>query len=294
MEANVKAAARYSAIAKASERTIRKFETPNPIKDLANLFPSTSVATLSDGTMAQKLPKDDVALLREAPPSKRKLTPELADKVAFAVKEWAVSMGATHYCHWFQPQTGSTAEKHDSFFSFDKTGSAMEHFTGSELMQQEPDASSFPSGGRRSTFEARGYTAWDATSPMFLLGNCQRFDPMHSIDFRVLFGEHLDEKTPLLRSITTVSEKAMDALKLMGEEGVNHVVSNCGPEQEYFVIDRALYELRPDLVQAGRTVLGAIPPKHQQLSDHYFGSIKQRVLNFMMECEHELYKLGVL
>ncbi len=294
MDSNVRANARYNAIAEASSRKIRKFERPeNPNSSRQSVSEYFGCNTFGWDLMSQKLPKDDVALLREVPPSKRKLTPELADKVAYAVKEWAIAKGATHYCHWFQPQTGSTAEKHDSFFSFDKTGSAVDHFTGTELMQQEPDASSFPSGGRRSTFEARGYTAWDATSPMFLIETVNGLTLCIPSIFVSYSGEHLDEKTPLLRSITTVSDSAMAALKLLENSDANHVVSNCGPEQEYFVIDRSLYELRPDLVQAGRAVLGSVPPKHQQLSDHYFGSIKQRILNFMMECEHELYKLGV-
>ncbi|SMF22629.1 glutamine synthetase III [Pseudobacteriovorax antillogorgiicola] len=294
MGTKTRANARYEAIAKMSSRKIRTFNRPEASNGAVMSIPQYfGCNTFGWDLMSQRLPKDDVQELREVSPSRRKLTPELADKVAYAVKEWAIAKGATHYCHWFQPQTGGTAEKHDAFFSFDKSGGAIDHFTGNELMQQEPDASSFPSGGRRSTFEARGYTAWDATSPMFLMETDNGFTLCIPSIFISYSGEHLDEKTPLLRSITTVSDHAKESLELLGEQNFSHVVSNCGPEQEYFVIDRALYELRPDLVLAGRTVLGAMPPKHQQLSDHYFGSIKQRVVNFMMECEHELYKLGV-
>ena len=293
MSSNTRARTRYEAVSKVSDRKIRKFDRPELPAGASSVSDYFGCNTFGWELMSQKLPAQDVSLLRESPPSKRRLTPELAEKVAFAVKEWAISKGATHYCHWFQPQTGGTAEKHDAFFSFAKDGSAMDRFTGSELTQQEPDASSFPNGGRRTTFEARGYTAWDATSPMFLMETDNGLTLCIPSVFISYSGEHLDEKTPLLRSITTVSNQASESLRLMGDEDFNHVVSNCGPEQEYFVVDRALYELRPDLVLSGKTVLGAMPPKHQQLSDHYFGSIKQRVVNFMMECEHELYKLGV-
>jgi glutamine synthetase len=286
--------ARQTALADTSSRSIRRFDRPT--KPDGTPIPTSEYFgcnTFGWDLMSRRIPQADVAILREAPPSKRKLTKELADKVAFAVKEWAISKGATHYCHWFHPQTGATAEKHDAFFSFDKDGSTIERFTGKELMQQEPDASSFPSGGLRSTFEARGYTAWDATSPMFLMETENGMTLCIPSIFISYSGESLDEKTPLLRSLVTVSENARESMQLLGDDDLKHVVVNCGPEQEYFVIDRAIHELRPDLVQAGRTLMGRVPAKHQQLDDHYFGAIKPRVLNFMMECEYELYKLGV-
>jgi len=294
MSGSSRSNARQAALATTSSRVIRRYE--HKTKPDGTALPVSEYFgcnTFGWDLMGQRLPQDDVALLREAPPSKRKLTKELADKVAFAVKEWAISKGATHYCHWFHPQTGATAEKHDAFFSFAKDGSAVERFTGTELMQQEPDASSFPSGGLRSTFEARGYTAWDATSPMFLVETVNGMTLCIPSIFISYSGQSLDEKTPLLRSIVAVSESSQEAMRLLGDDDLKHVVSNCGAEQEYFVVDRALYDLRPDLVQAGRTLLGRVPPKHQQLADHYFGSIKPRVVNFMMECEYELYKLGV-
>ena len=286
--------ARSNAVAKTSDRDIRHFERPT--RDDGNPLPVSEYFgchTFGWDLLKKALPEADLDLVREASPSKRRLTRELADKVAKAAKEWALSKGATHYCHWFHPQTGATAEKHDSFFSFAKDGSAIERFTGAELIQQEPDASSFPSGGLRSTFEARGYTAWDATSPMFLMETTNGLTLCIPSVFISYSGESLDEKTPLLRSLSAISESATEALSLLGETDLKHIVSTCGPEQEYFVIDRSLHDLRPDLVLTGRTVLGRVPAKHQQLSDHYFGSIKQRVVNFMMECEYELYKLGV-
>lgn len=243
--------------------------------------------------MKNALPDGDLAVLKAAPRGKKRVTPELADRVAAAVKAWALAKGATHYCHWFQPQTGSTAEKHDSFLSFGKDNTPIEKFTGAELMQQEPDASSFPSGGLRSTFEARGYTAWDASSPMFLVETKNGLTLCIPSIFISYSGESLDEKTPLLCSLSTISQYAEEALQLLGEKNYGHVVSTCGPEQEYFVVDRTLRDLRPDLVESGRAIIGRVPPKHQQLADHYFGAIKQRVLNFMMECEYELYRLGV-
>jgi glutamine synthetase len=249
--------------------------------------------TFSFEQMEKKLLSSDVALLKGFATSRTALPRDLAEKVAVAVKEWAISRGATHYCHWFQPQTGATAEKHDSFFSFDLDSKSIERFDGSMLIQSEPDASSFPSGGSRTTFEARGYTVWDASSPMFLMDTengttlC-----IPSLFISYLNGEALDNKTPLLRSQRALDQAALEALKLFGDD-VEHVITTAGPEQEYFVIDEALYYLRPDLILAGRTLLGRTPPRHQQLEDHYFGSIKPRILAYMMECEHELYKLGV-
>ena len=243
--------------------------------------------------MEKKIRSIEVSKLKEYATSGKSLPRELADLVANAVKDWAVSKGATHYCHWFQPQTGATAEKHDSFFSFDSQGGAVERFTGKELIQSEPDASSFPSGGRRSTFEARGYTVWDASSPMFLMQTEQGLTLCIPSLFISYSGEALDQKTPLLKSLSALNRRACEALHLLGHDDVKYCVATAGPEQEYFVVDDSLGALRPDLILAGRTLLGRNPPRGQQLEDHYFGSIKPRVLSFMMECEQELYKLGV-
>lgn len=294
MSAHGRSSARYTALLTASARKPRKFERfLRPEGTQVNVSSYFGVNTFGWKLMEKYLSAADVAELRESSPSKRKLTRETAEKVAAAVKDWALAKGATHYSHWFQPQTGATAEKHDAFFSFDKQGGPIESFTGKLLMQQEPDASSFPSGGRRSTFEARGYTAWDATSPMFLMESDNGLTLCIPSVFVSYSGESLDNKTPLLRSITALSEVATDSLQLLGYPETKYVTTTCGAEQEYFVIDRSLYELRPDLVLSGRTLLGRIPPKHQQLEDHYFGSINQRVLSFMIEAEFELFKLGV-
>lgn len=249
--------------------------------------------TFSFELMEKKLPAADVAFLRKYATSDTPLNLELANKVADAVREWAQSRGATHYCHWFQPQTGATAEKHDAFFSLDRKGNPVERFTGKELIQSEPDASSFPSGGMRATFEARGYTAWDASSPMFLMESDNGLTLCIPSLFISYNGQALDEKTPLLRSLNALNKASVESLKLLGHPETQHVIATAGPEQEYFVVDEALYNLRPDLMLAGRTLLGRLPPRGQQLEDHYFGSIKPRVLAFMTEVEHELYKLGV-
>ena len=291
---NSRSAARRLAIQTSNNRAIPGFD--KPLREDGTLTPVSEYFgcnTFGWDMMKNALPDEDLAVLKAAPRGKKRVTPELADRVAAAVKHWALSKGATHYCHWFQPQTGATAEKHDSFLSFGKDNSPIEKFTGSELMQQEPDASSFPSGGLRSTFEARGYTAWDASSPMFLVETKNGLTLCIPSIFISYSGESLDEKTPLLCSLSSISQYAEEALQLLGEENYGHVVSTCGPEQEYFVVDRSLRDLRPDLVESGRAIIGRVPPKHQQLADHYFGSIKQRVLNFIMECEYELYKLGV-
>ena len=243
--------------------------------------------------MEKKLLAADVTLLKEFATKREPLPLELAERVARAVKDWAIAKGATHYCHWFQPQTGSTAEKHDAFLSLDANGHAMERFSGKELTQGEPDASSFPSGGVRATFEARGYTAWDASSPMFLMGTDAGLTLCVPTLFISYNGEALDEKVPLLRSVAALSEQATKALRLLGAHDTRHVIATAGPEQEYFLVDEAFHALRPDLLLGGRTLMGCPPPRHQQLEDHYFGSIRPRVLNFMMECEQELYLLGV-
>ncbi|MEY4630865.1 MAG: hypothetical protein RIQ81_985 [Pseudomonadota bacterium] len=285
---------RQNAAALAAARRTRGFLRPHgsdnsPLK-VSEYF---GCNTFSFELMEKKLKSGDVAILKEYATSGEPLPRGLADQVASAVKDWAVLRGATHYCHWFQPQTGATAEKHDSFFSFDSKGSPIEKFTGKELIQSEPDASSFPSGGRRSTFEARGYTVWDASSPMFLMQTEHGTTLCIPSLFISYSGEALDQKTPLLKSLGALNRRACDALHLLGHPEVTHCVATAGPEQEYFVVDDALGALRPDLMLAGRTLIGRNPPRGQQLEDHYFGSIKPRVLSFMMECEQELYKLGV-
>lgn len=221
------------------------------------------------------------------------ITLDEANEIANAMKEWAIAKGATYYTHWFQPMTGLTAEKHDSFISIVKPGKVIEKFSGSKLIQGEPDASSFPSGGIRATFEARGYTAWDPSSPAFIieskLGNTLCIPTI----FISYHGEALDKKLPLLRSDEALSKAAVNLLKLFGHKNVRKVVSTCGPEQEYFLIDKNYYNLRQDLLLTGRTLIGAPSPKGQQLEDQYFGAIKERVINFMFEVAEEAYKLGI-
>jgi glutamine synthetase len=242
--------------------------------------------------MRDKLPRDTYAKILGAVRHGKKLDLEVAPRVAQAIKEWAIAHGATHFTHWFQPQTGLTAEKHDAFLSFDD-GQPMEVFGASQLIQSEPDASSFPSGGLRATWEARGYTAWNPASPVFIAewaGVKTLCIPSVFVGYN---GEALDEMTPLLRSSDALSEKAIELLELLGDQGVDRVYTTLGPEQEYFLIDRAHFALRPDLVMAGRTLLGAPPPRGQQLEDHYFGGIPERIQACIAEVEHELYKLGV-
>ena len=222
----------------------------------------------------------------------RELDPAVADSIAVAMKEWALSRGATHYTHWFQPLTGSTAEKHDSFLKVEKDGRAITEFSGSELVQGEPDASSFPSGGLRATFEARGYTAWDPTSPAFLMEGEGATYLCIPTAFTSWAGDSLDKKTPLLRSMDALDRVTRRALTLFGEQATR-VTANLGPEQEFFLIDREFYYRRPDLMTSGRTLFGAKPPRGQELDDHYFGAIHERVLAFMQATELELYRLGV-
>ncbi len=289
-----RASARFEALRIAGSRSPKVFKKSFASPHDVNLKASEYFGcnTFSFEMMEKKLSHSDIATLREFATSNKPLSLDLATKVAEAVREWAIYRGATHYCHWFQPQTGATAEKHDAFFSFDKNGNAVERFTGKELIQSEPDASSFPSGGVRATFEARGYTAWDASSPMFLMESENGMTLCVPSLFISYNGEALDEKTPLLRSLAALNKAATESLKLLGHDA-KHVIASAGPEQEYFVCDEALFNLRPDLLLAGRTLLGRSPPRGQQLEDHYFGSIKPRILSFMMESEHELYKLGV-
>lgn len=249
--------------------------------------------TFSLSQMKQKLPNDIYKRLVQTIQTGKKLDQEVANAAAHAMKEWALEHGVTHYCHWFQPQTGTTAEKHDSFLTLDSNGQAVERFSGAQLIQSEPDASSFPSGGMRTTFEARGYTAWDPTSPVFISETGSIKTLCIPSVFISYHGDALDEKTGVLRSNEALSDRACKLLHLIGDKDVLAVTANLGPEQEYFLIDRAFYALRPDLIMSGRTLLGASPPKGQQLEDHYFGSIPGRVLAFMSDVEQELFKLGV-
>ncbi|BBX53134.1 glutamine synthetase III [Mycolicibacterium poriferae] len=222
-----------------------------------------------------------------------KLDPAVADAVAAAMKDWALSRGATHYAHVFYPMTGFTAEKHDSFLEPVSDGETLAEFAGKTLIQGEPDASSFPSGGLRSTFEARGYTGWDVTSPAYILENPNGNTLCIPTVFVSMTGEALDYKTPLLRSQQAMGAHAERILKLFGHKNFEKVVSFCGPEQEYFLVDRHFFLLRPDLINAGRTLFGAKPPKGQEFDDHYFGAVPDRVLAFMMDTERELFKLGI-
>jgi glutamine synthetase len=246
----------------------------------------------NDSVQQARLPKPAYQALRRTITHGDPLDPSSADSVAKAMKEWAIEHGATHYTHWFQPLTGITAEKHDSFLSPNGNGKAVAEFSGKELIKGEPDASSFPSGGMRSTFEARGYTAWDPTSSPWLLYSGGAVTLVIPTAFVSWTGETLDKKTPLLRSMEALSKQAVRVLKLFGSTA-ERVVTTCGPEQEYFLIDRYFYLSRPDLINAGRTLFGAKPPKGQELEDQYFGAIPDRVMAFMNEAEAELYKVGV-
>jgi glutamine synthetase len=246
----------------------------------------------SDEVMRERLPDKIYKAIRATNQKGEALDPEVADEVAKAMKDWAIEKGATHYTHWFLPMTGLTAEKHDSFLVPSENGKALAEFSGGELIRGEPDASSFPSGGIRATFEARGYTAWDPTSPAFILENPNGTTLCIPTAFCSWTGEALDKKTPLLRSMDALSKQALRVLRLFGSEA-RRVFSTCGPEQEYFLIDRNFYYARPDLLNAGRTLFGAKPPKGQEMEDHYFGAIPERVLACMLETEMELYKLGV-
>jgi len=247
----------------------------------------------SPAAQRQRLPKHVYKALQATLARGKAIDASIADAVAQAMKDWAMEKGATHYTHWFQPLTGATAEKHDSFYGPTGDGTALAEFSGKELIQGEPDASSFPSGGIRSTFEARGYTAWDPTSPAFILENPNGALLCIPTAFISWTGEALDTKVPLLRSMDALSTSAVHALKLLGDEAVTHVFTNVGPEQEYFLIDEQYYFERPDLVITGRTLFGAKPPRGQELDDHYFGSIPERVLAYMLDLERELAKLGV-
>jgi len=248
----------------------------------------------NDVAMRKWLPKDTYKALKKTIENETQLLDEVADVVANAMKDWAIEKGATHYTHWFQPLTGSTAEKHDSFISPTVQGGVVMEFSGKQLTKGEPDASSFPSGGLRATFEARGYTAWDYTSPAFLkedaAGDVTLCIPTAFCSYT---SEALDKKTPLLRSMSAVSKQATRVLRALGNKTVKKVTANIGAEQEYFLVDKKFFEKRLDLIVAGRTIFGAPAPKGQEMEDHYFGQIKDRVADFMKDLDKELWKLGV-
>ena len=256
------------------------------MKNIPNVFGSM---VFNDAVMKERLPKETWAALKRTMKSGRSLDKSIAGVVANAMKDWAIEKGATHFTHWFQPMTGVTAEKHDSFISPTGDGAVIMEFSGKELVKGEPDASSFPSGGLRATFEARGYTAWDPTAYAFIKDNTLCIPTV----FYSYGGEALDKKTPLLRSMEAINRQALRILKLFGTEA-GRVTTTVGPEQEYFLIDRELYKQREDLVLCGRTLFGAKPPKGQEMEDHYFGAIKPRVSAFMQDLNEELWKLGIL
>ncbi len=251
------------------------------------------VNVFSPAVQRQRLPRDVFRRLQTTLARGEILDTSLADSVAQAMKDWALERGATHYTHWFQPLTGSTAEKHDSFYAPTGEGTALAEFSGKELIQGEPDASSFPTGGIRATFEARGYTAWDPTSPAFILENPNGTVLCIPTAFASWTGEALDHKIPLLRSMDALSKSAIRALRLFGDASAQRVFTTVGPEQEYFLIDEQFYFERPDLITTGRTLFGAKPPKGHELDDHYFGSIPERILAYMLDTERELAKLGI-
>jgi glutamine synthetase len=282
-------AALSEAIKSIRDWSMNEGRTLTTLGNAAELFGSLA---FNDKAQQERLPKAAYRALRATITRGEPLDGATADAVATALKDWAVEHGATHYTHWFQPMTGITAEKHDSFLAPTSEGGAIAEFRGKELIKGEPDASSFPSGGMRSTFEARGYTAWDPTSPPWLLTNGNSVTLVIPTAFVSWTGEALDKKTPLLRSMEAVSKQAVRVLKLFGSTA-ERVFATCGPEQEYFLIDRNFYFARPDLINAGRTLFGAKPPKGQELEDQYFGSIPERVLACMAEAELELFKVGV-
>ncbi|NDC88964.1 MAG: glutamine synthetase type III [Bacteroidetes bacterium] len=280
-------------------KTYRRFSSISAVRDIA---PSSGFSdiraifgenTLTLDTLKDRLPKAAWKALAATINDYAPLDPDVADVVAVVMKDWASEKGATHFTHWFQPLTGGTAEKHDSFITPNQGGGAIAQFSGKDLIQGEPDASSFPSGGLRATFEARGYTAWDPTSPAFIIENPHGATLCIPTAFASWKGEALDNKTPILRSNEALNHAAVKALHLMGDTDVSRVASTVGCEQEYFLVDQEFFYARPDLMQANRTLFGAKPPKGQELDDHYFGSIPDRVLAFMMESEKELYRLGI-
>lgn len=261
------------------------------VVNVAELFGKN---VFNETVMRERLPKSVFKKLKKTIEDGAELDPSIADVVAHAMKDWAIERGATHYTHWFQPLTGITAEKHDSFISSPTSeGKVIMEFSGKELVKGEPDASSFPSGGLRATFEARGYTAWDCTSPAFLREDAIGVTLCIPTAFCSYTGEALDKKTPLLRSMEAVDEQALRILRLFGNTTSKRVTPSVGPEQEYFIVDHEKYLQRKDLIYAGRTLFGAMPPKGQEMEDHYFGSIRERIAAYMKEVNEELWKLGV-
>lgn len=258
--------------------------------DLTEVYGSN---VFNEATMRARLPKPIFKQLKKTIDEGTELDPQVAEVVANAMKDWAIEKGATHFTHWFQPMTGVTAEKHDSFISPTSDGKVIMEFSGKELIKGEPDASSFPSGGIRATFEARGYTAWDCTSPAFLKEDHAGVTLCIPTAFCSYTGEALDKKTPLLRSMEALNKQALRVLKLFGNATSKRVYSTVGAEQEYFLIDKELYMKRPDLIYTGRTLFGATSPKGQEMEDHYFGSLKERISKFMKELDTELWKMGV-
>lgn len=271
------------------ELQFKNYRNDNKVDIPAKLSELFCTNVFSEETMRNSLSKEAFTSIMNAVRKGTKIERHIADQVAVAMKDWAMSKGATHYTHWFQPLTGTTAEKHDSFFTPFESDRAIERFSGNMLIQQEPDASSFPNGGIRNTFEARGYTAWDPTSPAFIMGTTLCIPSI----FISYTGEALDYKTPLLRALHAVDEAATEVCKAYFDKNVTKVFATLGWEQEYFLVDTSLYKSRPDLVITGKTLLGHAPAKGQQLDDHYFGSIPTRVMNFMKELELECIKLGI-
>ena len=285
--------ARAAALKAIASRVVTPPNIPSTKEDGLPISHYFGSLTFGARQMRDKLPKEVFAKLNSAIRHGKKLDVEIAPTVAQVIKEWAMSNGVTHFCHWFQPQTGLTAEKHDAFFSFDENKLPMETFTGEQLIQSEPDASSFPSGGLRATWEARGYTAWNPASPVFIMESAGTKTLCIPSVFIGYNGEALDEVTPLLRSSDVLSAKAIELLELLGDRGATRIFTTMGAEQEYFLIDRGHFALRPDLVMGGRTLIGAPPSRGQQLEDHYFGGIPERVQACIAEVEYELYRLGV-
>ncbi|MBP1545993.1 MAG: glutamine synthetase III, partial [Oscillospiraceae bacterium] len=260
-------------------------ESVNGVKSVPEYF---GCNVFNEETMKARLPKNVYKALLKTKTLRTALAPDVADVIATTMKDWAVEKGATHYSHWFHPMTGLSAEKHDSFISPTDDGNVIMEFSGKELIKGEPDASSFPSGGLRATFEARGYTAWDPTSPAFIKDKTLYIPTA----FCSYTGETLDKKTPLLRSMEVISEQFVRILRLFGSDATR-VTTTVGPEQEYFLIDKELYDQRKDLIYTGRTLFGAKAPKGQELEDHYYGNIKSRVHDYMTDLDEELWKLGI-
>lgn len=260
---------------------------------MSDFLKTFSCDVFTDKEMQSRLPKDVYSKLKKTIEAGSELDPSIADTVANAMKEWALERGATHYTHWFQPLTGVTAEKHDAFLAINKQGKAILDFEGKHLIKGEPDASSFPSGGLRATFEARGYTAWDCTSPAFLREDALGVTLCIPTAFCSYTGESLDQKTPLLRSMQAINEQSLRLVRMFGDTQTKRIVPMVGAEQEYFLIDKDIYNKRKDLIYTGHTLFGAMPPKGQELSDHYYGIINERVGAYMKDINQELWKLGV-